>query len=136
MKSKSEVTLFIDDELQPVGVFPTPVSFDLDTTKLPDGQHILKIVSKDQEGKEGIKKIPFVVRNGPAIAIEGLKKDEVVDGIVPLMINAYGKGDQTSFVLHGSETPRSIPIWIIILLILFIGWAAFFAITSDSISLF
>lgn len=136
MKSKSEVTLFIDDDSQPIGVFPTPVSFDLDTTKLVDGQHNLKIVSKDNHGKEGVKIIPFIVRNGPAIAIEGLKKNDTVDGIVPLMINSYGKGDQTSFVLHGSETPQSIPIWIIILLILFVGWAAFFMITSNSISLF
>lgn len=136
MKSKSEVTLFIDDEIQPIGVFPTPVSFELDTTKLPDGAHTLKVVSRDLGGKEGIKLIPFTVRNGPAIAIEGLKKNDVVDGIVPLMINAYGKGDQTSFVLHGSETPQSIPLWIIILLILFVGWAAFFTITSNGIALF
>lgn len=136
MKSKSLVTLFIDEELQPIGSFPTPVSFELDTRKLTDGQHTLKIVSKDQNGKEGLKLIPFTVRNGPAIAIEGLKKDEVVDGIVPLMINAYGKGNQTSFVLHGSETPHSIPIWIIILLILFIGWAIFYIVTSGAIALF
>lgn len=136
MKSKSLVTLFIDDELQPIGSFPTPVSFELDTRKLTDGQHTLKIVSKDHNGKEGLKLISFTVRNGPAIAIEGLKKDEVVDGIVPLMINAYGKGNQTSFVLHGSETPHSIPIWIIILLILFAGWAAFYIITSEAIALF
>ncbi len=136
MKSKSQVTLFIDDENQPIGVFPTPVSFELDTTKLPDGAHTLKVVSRDHNGKEGIKLIPFTVRNGPAIAIEGLKKNDVVDGIVPLMINAYGKGDQTSFVLHGSETPQSIPLWIIILLILFVGWAAFFTITSNGIALF
>lgn len=136
MKSKSLVTLFVDDDLQPIGSFAAPVSFELDTRKLTDGQHILKIVSKDQNGKEGIKLIPFTVRNGPAIAVEGLKKDDVVDGIVPLMINAYGKGNQTSFILHGSETPHSIPIWIIILLILFVGWAAYFAITSGMIALF
>jgi hypothetical protein len=136
MKNKSEVTLFIDEEIQPIGVFPTPVSFDLDTTKLTDGAHTLKIVSKDIIGKEGVKYVPFIVRNGPAIAVEGLKKDDVVDGIVPLMINAYGKGDQTSFVLHGSETPQSIPFWIVILLILFVGWAVFFIITSNGISLF
>lgn len=136
MKDKSLVTLFIDDEIQPIGSFPTPVSFELDTRKLTDGHHTLKIVSKDQNGKEGLKVIPFTVRNGPAIAIEGLKQDEVVDGIVPLMINAYGKGNQTSFVLHGSETPHSIPIWIIILLILFVGWAAFYVVTSETINLF
>ncbi|RKD16147.1 cytochrome C [Pelobium manganitolerans] len=136
MKSQNEVALFIDDDIQSIGVFPTPVSFELDTTKLTDGEHILKIVSKDHTGKEGIKLVPFTVRNGPAIAIEGLKKNEVVDGVVPLMINSYGKGNQTSFILHGSETPHSIPIWIVILIILFIGWAAFFHITSSAVSLF
>lgn len=136
MKSKSLVTLFIDDEPQPIGSFPTPVSFELDTRKLTDGQHILKIVSKDQTGKEGIKLLPFTVRNGPAIAVEGLQKDEIVDGVVPLMINAYGKGNQTEFILHGSETPHSIPIWIIILLILFVGWAMYFIITSGMVALF
>jgi hypothetical protein len=136
MEDKSFVILFIDDDLAPIGTFPAPVSFDLDTKKLTDGKHILKVVSKDHKGKEGIKTIPFIVRNGPAIAIEGIKKDEVVDGILPLMINAYGKGDQKTFMLHGSETPKSIPFWIIILLIAFTAWAAYYHITSGSIQLF
>ena len=93
-------------------------------------------MSKDERGTEGIKYIPFIVRNGPAISVEGLKKDEIVDGIVPLMINAYGKGDQKSFIIHGSETPQSIPFWILILVLLFIGWAIFYHVTSGSINLF
>ena len=63
------------------------------TKRQPAGEHTLKIVSKDPLGKEGIRKIPFVVRNGPAVALEGLSENEVVDGVIPLMINAYGKGD-------------------------------------------
>ena len=39
---------------------PAPVSFDLDTKKLTDGKHVLRIVSKDPRGKEGIKYIPFI----------------------------------------------------------------------------
>jgi len=136
MEDKSFVTLFIDDDLQPIGTFPAPVSFDLDTKKLTDGKHVLKVVSKDHKGKEGIKTIPFTVRNGPAIAVEGIKKDEVVDGVLPLMINAYGKGDQKTFILHGSETPQSIPFWIVILLIAFTAWAIYYHITSAEISLF
>ena len=136
MKHKSLVTLFIDDDLQPIGCFPAPVSFDLDTKKLTDGKHVLRIVSKDPRGKEGIKYIPFIVRNGPAIAVEGLVKDEIVDGIVPLMINAYGKGDQKSFILNGSETPQSIPFWIMIILIVFIAWAVYYQITSGAMNLF
>lgn len=135
MKDQSFITLFIDDDAQPVGEFPAPVIFDLDTRKLVDGQHILKIVSKDARGKEGVKTIPFVVRNGPAIAIEGIKKDEVVEGILPLMINAYSKGDQKSFILRGSETPHSIPWWVVACIILFIAWTGYFVITSLSVKL-
>ena len=135
MEDKSFVTLFIDDDPQPIGTFPAPVSFDLDTKKLTDGQHILKVVSKDHRGKEGIKTIPFIVRNSPAIAVEGIKKNEVVDGVLPLMINAYSKGDQKTFMLQGSETPQSIPFWIIILLIMFAAWAVYYHITSGQINL-
>ena len=136
MEAKSFVTLFIDDDPQPIGTFPAPVSFELDTKKLTDGQHILKVVSKDHSGKEGIRTIPFTVRNGPAIAIEGIRKDEVVDGVLPLMINAYSKGDQKTFMLQGSETPQSIPFWIIILLIMFVAWAVYYHITSGQTQLF
>ena len=130
MRNQSMIMLFIDDELQPVGEFPAPVAFDLDTRKLTDGNHILKIVSKDSLGKEGVKFIPFVVRNGPAIAIEGLKKDEEVEGVLPLMINAYGKGDQRSFMLQGSETPQSVPWWLVVGIVLFVAWSGYFIITS------
>lgn len=130
MSNKSRVFLFIDDAPQPVGEFDAPVRFDLDTHKLTDGEHTLKIVSKDPSGKEGIRYIPFVVRNGPAIAIEGLAPGDVVDGVLPVMINAYGKGDQKTFLIEGSETPRSIPSWLWASLILFAGWAAYYLITS------
>ncbi|OKS86713.1 cytochrome C [Mucilaginibacter polytrichastri] len=135
MKSTSSVILFMDDDPQPIGDFPVPVTFDLDTRKLIDGKHVLKVVSKDQQGKEGIKLVPFTVRNGPAIAIEGLKNDEVVEGTLPLMINAYGKGDQKSFVLHGSETPQSIPWWIVVIIIFLVAWALYFVIMSMRVKL-
>lgn len=126
MSDKSTIFIFLDDEVKPIAGMQSPVSFELDTRKLTDGEHVLKIVSKDPSGKEGIRKIPFVVRNGPAIAIEGMKENAVVDGVLPLMINAYGKGDQKSFLIEGSETPQSIPWWVWILIIGFVGWALFY----------
>lgn len=129
MEAKSKVYLFIDDDPAPIGAFPSPVNFELDTRKLVDGRHTLKIVSKDPTGKEGIRLIPFEVRNGPAIDIEGIRDNEVVDGILPLMINAYGKGDQRMFLIEGSESPKSIPSWVWILIIGFAGWALFYLIT-------
>lgn len=126
MNDKSKVIIFIDDDKQPVAEVYAPAGFELDTRKLTDGEHLLKIVSKDPSGKEGIRIIPFVVRNGPAIAVEGIKENDVVDGVLPLMVNAYGKGDQKSFLIAGSETPQSIPSWVWIIVISFIGWAMYY----------
>ncbi len=136
MDEKSTIYIFIDDGAKPIAELVSPVNFELDTTKLVDGKHVLKIVSKDPTGKEGVRFIPFEVRNGPAIAIEGIKEDAVVDGVVPIMINAYGKGNSKNFLIVGSETPQSIPFWIFILLILFVAWAVYFHITSSEIPLF
>ena len=126
MAPKSKIIIFIDEEPDPIATFDAPVNFELDTHKLVDGPHQLTIVSKDPTGKEGIRTIPFEVRNGPAISIEGMREHAIVDGIVPLMINAYGKGDQKEFLISGSETPQSIPAWVWILIIGFVGWALFY----------
>jgi len=133
-KDKSSIILFIDDEPKPIAEFVSPVKFELDTRKLVDGPHTVKIVSKDPNGKEGIRKIPFEVRNGPGIAIEGIKENAVVDGVLPLMINAYGKGNAQEFYIEGSETPQSIPAWVWILIIGFIGWALYYYFMYISIS--
>lgn len=132
-KDRSKVFLFVDEDPVPIAELDTPIVFDLDTKKLTDGEHILKIVSHSPTGKEGIRKIHFTVANGPAIRIEGLKNRDVVDGTLSLMINAYDKGNQKSFLITGSETPRTIPFWIWIIIILFTGWAIYYEITSANI---
>lgn len=132
----SSVFLFIDDDPTPYGTFTVPIHFELDTRKLTDGEHVLKIVSKDPLGKEGIRKIPFIVRNGPAIAVEGIAENEIVDGILPLMINAYSKGDQKRFLIAGSETPHSIPAWLWAVMIGLLGWAMYYATTAMHMSLY
>lgn len=130
MANKSKVILFIDDEIVPFGEFETPIHIELNTLKLVDGEHKLKIVSKDPHQKEGIKIIPFTVRNGPAISIEGIKDNDIVDGILPIMINAYSKGDQKQFLIEGSESPHSVPAWVWIIIIGFVGWGIFYLITN------
>lgn len=135
MEEKSKIYVFIDQESKPIAELVSPVTFDLDTSKLVDGNHVLKIVSKDPTGKEGIRLIPFEVRNGPAIAIEGIKEGAVVDGVIPIMINAYGKGNSKNFLIVGSETPQSIPFWIFILLIAFVAWAIYYHIASANVVL-
>ncbi|MGV3762378.1 cytochrome C [Parapedobacter sp.] len=126
MEGKSKIRIFLDDHPQPIAEVMSPINFELDTGKLVDGPHTLKIVGKDPTGKEGIRIIPFIVRNGPAIDVEGITEDAVVDGVIPIMVNAYGKGDQRSFLIEGSETPQSIPSWVWVLLIAFAGWALYY----------
>ncbi|HIX54216.1 MAG TPA: hypothetical protein VK076_09520 [Candidatus Sphingobacterium stercoripullorum] len=128
MKDTSKIYLFLDDATQPLAEVTAPTSFELDTTKLVDGKHTLKIVSKDPTGKEGVRLVPFEVRNGPAITVEGIKANDKVDGVVPILINAYSKGDQKSFLIEGSETPTSIPSWVWILIIGFVGWAIYYTV--------
>lgn len=130
MDDKSSLLIFIDDEVQPLASFSSPINFELDTRKLVDGEHLLRIVSKDPAGREGIRKVPFVVRNGPDISIEGIREHDVVDGVLPIMISAYGKGDQKMFLIEGSETPRSVPSWVWLLHIIFGGWAIFYLVTN------
>lgn len=67
--------------------------------------------------------------------MEGLKNNVVVNGTISLMINAYDKGNQKSFLINGSETPKTISYWIWILILLFIGWAVYYEITSRFTSL-
>jgi hypothetical protein len=130
MEKTSKVILFIDADPKPIGEFMAPVNFELDTRKLVDGSHTLKIISKDTMGKEGIKLVPFTVRNGPAISIDGLNENDKVDGILPIMINAYSKGNQKKFLIDGSETPKSVPSWLWAAVMIFLAWAAYYIITS------
>jgi hypothetical protein len=127
-EKKRTLRVFLDDEVAPFGEFQPPVRIMLDTTKLVDGKHELKIVASSSNAVEGIKIIPFEVRNGPEIAVVGLSQHDVVDAVVPITINAYGSETNDEFVITGSETPKAIPAWVWALLISFVGFALFYAI--------
>lgn len=122
------VKVFLDDEEQPFGEFSPPVKFVLDTTKIPDGNHTLKIVAKSTSNVEGVKIIPFVVKNGPEISVVGLKDNEVIDTQTEIVINAYGSETKDKFIIRGSETPRAIPSWIWALMIVIFAFGLFYLI--------
>ncbi len=130
MQTKKRVKVFIDDASQPIGDFLPPVNFQLDTTKLTDGEHSLKIIANSSDGIEGIKVIPFTVRNGPQIDVDGLKAHDVVDESIDLTINAYGSESQEQFLVSGSETPKAVPSWLWVLLISFVSWGIFYLVSN------
>lgn len=127
-ETEKTIRIFLDDGPKPFAEFESPVKFIFDTTKIPDGKHKLKIVVTSTDGAEGIKIIPFEVRNGPAISVLGLKDNEVVDTQIPITINAYGSERKDVFVITGSETPKAIPSWVWALVILFVGFGIFYLI--------
>ncbi|WP_124641791.1 MULTISPECIES: cytochrome C [Amniculibacterium] len=126
---KTTVLIYIDDEPNPIANLDPPIVFQLDTTKLTDGDHQLKIISKF-ENKEGIKIIPFTVQNGPVIHVDGLSNNDTINGTVPLMLNAYDTGKNQNFIIKGSENPRTIPVWVWVLILSILAWGAFYSITS------
>lgn len=128
MEQPQKIKVFLDDEPTPFAEFESPVKFVLDTTKIPDGKHQLKIVAKSTNNVEGIRIIPFTVRNGPSIDVIGLKKNEVINEQIPITINTYGSDRVDFFKVIGSETPKGIPTWVWVLVILFIGFGIYYLI--------
>ncbi|WP_026452364.1 hypothetical protein [Aequorivita capsosiphonis] len=128
MEDNRIIKIFLDEDPKPFASFAPPVKIVLDTTKIPDGKHTLKIVAKSSNGIEGIREVPFVVRNGPSISVVGMKDNETVDTQVPLIINAYGSETKDFFVIKGSETPKAIPAWVWALLVGVIGYGLFYII--------
>lgn len=124
---KNIVKVFLDDDPVPFVELETPSKILFDTTKIPDGKHQLKVVASSSSGKEGIRVIPFEVRNGPAISVIGLKNNQVVDDKLPITINAYESQRKAIFEVKGSEDPKGIPLWVWVALLLFIGWALHYA---------
>ncbi len=128
MEDNRIVKVFLDDSSTPFAEFKPPVKFVLDTTKIPDGKHTLKVVARSTDNVEGIKTVPFEVRNGPAITVVGLKENEIVNEQIPITINAYGSERKDVFVVSGSETPKAIPAWVWILLVMFVGFGLYYLI--------
>lgn len=127
-EDKRIVKVFLDEETIPFAEFAPPVKFVLDSTKIPDGKHLLKIVAKSSKGVEGIRTIPFEVRNGPAISVLGLKDNQIIDTQTQITINAYGSETNDSFVIRGSETPKAVPAWVWALIIGFVAFGIFYLI--------
>jgi len=128
MEDKRILKIFLDDDPTPFAEFSPPVKFVLDTTKIPDGPHCLKVIAKSTQGIEGIRSIPFEVKNGPSIDVIGLRENDIVNEQIPITVNAYGSERKDVFVVEGSETPKAIPAWVWAMLISFVGFALFYTI--------
>ncbi|HET6528446.1 MAG TPA: cytochrome c [Balneolaceae bacterium] len=122
-KDLNQIRIFLDDQEEPIVTYRPPVRFELDTTGLADGKHILRIEASDAIGKIGTRTVPFEVRNGPGIGIEGIQENDVLEGRVPVLINAYGGASEPNWEPSRAETPAPVPTWAWVLLLAIIGWS-------------
>jgi len=121
------IEVFVDDEREPRASFEPPGELELETRDLADGSHVLRVRATGGEGSAGVEEIPFVVRNGPGIAVVGLRKQEVVQGRVPLLVNAYESRRGDVFEPGSVETPAPIPTWTWVLALAVVSWAMWYA---------
>ena len=123
---RNRIEVYLDDEAEPIAVYRPPGRFTLDTTLLEDGPHRLSIIAYDSTGRRGVRKIPFEVRNGPGIAVEGLSDNDLLEGKISLLVNAYGGSYEEKWEPERAETPAPIPTWIWVLFILVAAWAIYY----------
>lgn len=125
-KNANQVKIYLDDQEEPIVSYRPPVKFELDTAHLDDGMHKMRIEATDAVGHIGTRTVHFEVRNGPGIGVDGIQDDDVVEGKVPVLINAYGGATEPYWEPSRAETPTPIPTWAWVLLLSIIGWSLFY----------
>lgn len=83
----NRIEVFLDGSAEPIQVLTSgPFKVSYDTTKIPDGDHALKVVTYYENGSTDIKEIPFKVANTPGVLIQGIKEGKEVSGNLDLTL--------------------------------------------------
>jgi mono/diheme cytochrome c family protein len=125
---QNRIDIFIDNGAEPLLSTTPPLSFELDTSGLEDGPHVMRIEAYDSLGVKGIRTIDFSVRNGPGIAVTGLRQSDVLDGKIPIVVNAYGGTSAVHWEPSQAETPAPAPTWAWVMLILLGAFGLFYGV--------
>lgn len=128
------ISIYLDDAAEPIASYKPPARFNLDTTKLSDGEHTLRIAAVDAVGTTGVRSIPFTVANGPGITVTGLRAGSRVRGSIELDVNAFGADEPFDPVRAESAGP--VPVWTWVFFAVIVAWAGwygleYFATPSD-----
>ena len=116
-RPRDRIDIFLDGAAEPLLSMTPPLSFELDTSLMEDGPHTMRIEAYDDLGVRGTRTIDFSVRNGPGIAVAGIRQHDVLDGKIPVIVNAYGGTTAVNWEPSQAETPAPAPTWAWVLLI-------------------
>jgi mono/diheme cytochrome c family protein len=131
-RPRDRIDIFLDDASEPLLSTTPPLSFELDTSGMEDGPHSMRIEAYDDHGVRGVRTIDFSVRNGPGIAVSGIRQHDVLDGKIPVMVNAYGGTAAVNWEPSQAETPAPTPTWAWVLFIVVIAFGIFYGIQQWS----
>lgn len=118
------IEIFVDDAEQPLQIIEPPEKFKLDTQSLSDGQHVLRFRAIDKNDEISERVVPFLVQNGPEIAVHGIKAGDTVSGEIAVLANAYSSRIGDEFEPVRIETPAPIPTWAWVLVLTVLAWGA------------
>ena len=115
------VEVYLDGTEEPLAVLKEPpYRLKLDTRKIPDGEHTLKVVTHFRGGGQEIREIPFTINNYPDVLVVGLDEGGEVAGEVELRL-AVGEPELPV------EPVRFNPLWYAVATVVVLGgiWAYF-----------
>jgi mono/diheme cytochrome c family protein len=129
---RNRIDIFLDGGAEPLLSTTPPLNFELDTSRMDDGPHALRIEAYDGRGVRGTRTIDFSVRNGPGIAVAGIRQHDVLDGKIPVLVNAYGGTTAVNWEPSQAETPAPAPTWVWVLLIVVVAFGIFYGVQQWS----
>jgi len=115
------IEVYLDGAAEPLAVLKEPpYRLKLDTRKIPDGEHTLKVVTHFRGGGQEIREIPFTINNYPDVLVVGLDEGGEVAGEVELRL-AVGEPELPV------EPVRFNPLWYAVATVAVLGsiWAYF-----------
>jgi len=118
------ISVFLDDGAEPISVHRPPARVSIDTTKLHDCEHVLRIEAVDAIGNAGLRRMTFTVANGPGITVTGLRHGARIRGAIDIEVNAFGATEP--FDPERAESWGPIPVWTWVLFAVIVAWAAWY----------
>ena len=131
-RPRDRIDIFLDGAAEPLLSMTPPLSFELDTSLMEDGPHTMRIEAYDDLGVRGTRTLDFSVRNGPGIAVAGIRQHDVLDGKIPVIVNAYGGTTAVDWEPSQAETPAPAPTWAWVLLIVVVAFGIFYGVQQWS----
>jgi hypothetical protein len=119
------VRIYLDDNPRPIVDRELPTDIALDTLSLTDGTHRMVIRAEDQNGREGVEEISFVVQNGPGISVSGLRPHSIRSGTVRFTVDAFSTDEP--FDPRRAEARSAIPVWVWVMSLFVVSWAVWYA---------